>query len=350
MEQNREEMAMRKLIILIFLTTFNLFGQIDTSRFARLNDLIDSIKTIDTLENVKKIKVTQPTNGATNGFLILRNSDVSPSGALFMGMNAAETDEFWRFTADGGLIIVDEDGNSTLNFVRTDTTVRMDLTNSIAGTKTIGIKRYGDTQFRISLDTDGKLSWDNYGCELYSTATQKLRLNNGTRLSLGVDDNLMTQAINVKGNFKGMNTNADSTIKYSRFVVGHYANSEEDVMVFNLSALSTTNWLQIGGGSSIANTATYISFYTAPDNITLTGEERIRIDGYGNMGFRLTSGITDLVDINGTNGYSQLRLRTSFTPTGTSDSRGETGDVAWDDNYIYVKTSAGWKRAALNTW
>ncbi len=39
-----------------------------------------------------------------------------------------------------------------------------------------------------------------------------------------------------------------------------------------------------------------------------------------------------------------------FTPTGTSDSNGNVGDTAWDDNFYYVKTPDGWKRAALETW
>ena len=39
-----------------------------------------------------------------------------------------------------------------------------------------------------------------------------------------------------------------------------------------------------------------------------------------------------------------------YTPTGTSDITGNVGDTAWDDNYFYVKTIDGWKRAALETW
>ena len=39
-----------------------------------------------------------------------------------------------------------------------------------------------------------------------------------------------------------------------------------------------------------------------------------------------------------------------YTPTSTSDSNGELGDTAWDNNYFYVKTPDGWKRAALETW
>lgn len=41
---------------------------------------------------------------------------------------------------------------------------------------------------------------------------------------------------------------------------------------------------------------------------------------------------------------------TPRTPTGSADATGTTGDIAADDNYVYVKTSTGWKRAALAAW
>jgi hypothetical protein len=43
-------------------------------------------------------------------------------------------------------------------------------------------------------------------------------------------------------------------------------------------------------------------------------------------------------------------MRTSFSPSGTSDASGNTGDIAWDESNIYIKTSSGWKRAALSTF
>jgi hypothetical protein len=59
---------------------------------------------------------------------------------------------------------------------------------------------------------------------------------------------------------------------------------------------------------------------------------------------------TSRVDIEGDDGFAQLRLRASYTPTDTDDTNGEEGDIAWDDDYIYIKTSGGWKRAALSSW
>jgi hypothetical protein len=69
----------------------------------------------------------------------------------------------------------------------------------------------------------------------------------------------------------------------------------------------------------------------------------------GNVGIGTTDP-TATLDINGSTGYNQLRLRTNYTPTGSGDTNGNVGDISWDDNYIYVKTSSGWKRAALSSW
>lgn len=59
---------------------------------------------------------------------------------------------------------------------------------------------------------------------------------------------------------------------------------------------------------------------------------------------------TSSLDITGVNGYSQFRLRTSYTPSATSDTNGNVGDFSWDDSYFYIKTSTGWKRAALTNF
>jgi hypothetical protein len=58
--------------------------------------------------------------------------------------------------------------------------------------------------------------------------------------------------------------------------------------------------------------------------------------------------ITSKLDISGTTGYQQLRLRNSYTPTTSGDTNGEIGDISWDDNYIYVKTNSGWGRSSLD--
>jgi hypothetical protein len=96
----------------------------------------------------------------------------------------------------------------------------------------------------------------------------------------------------------------------------------------NLRAFDASNNVGYGLYASGANASNYIA---------------------GTLGVGTTSA-TSRVDALGANGYSQLRLRTTYTPTSTADALGNVGDIAHDVNYIYVKTSAGWKRAALSTF
>ncbi len=39
-----------------------------------------------------------------------------------------------------------------------------------------------------------------------------------------------------------------------------------------------------------------------------------------------------------------------FTPTSTSDTTGELGNIAYDGSFIYIKTSTGWLRASLSSF
>jgi hypothetical protein len=79
------------------------------------------------------------------------------------------------------------------------------------------------------------------------------------------------------------------------------------------------------------------------------GYRALFIDTNHNMGISTTAP-TARLDVNGATGYNQVRMRTSYTPTSTADANGNVGDMAWDASYVYVKTAAGWKRAALGTW
>lgn len=63
-----------------------------------------------------------------------------------------------------------------------------------------------------------------------------------------------------------------------------------------------------------------------------------------------TSTPTTQLDILGPTTEASLRVRSAFTPANTA-AAGNIGDISWDTSYLYVYTSAGWKRtAALSTF
>lgn len=59
---------------------------------------------------------------------------------------------------------------------------------------------------------------------------------------------------------------------------------------------------------------------------------------------------TSAIDITGASGATQLRLRTSYTPTSSADTNGNVGDICWDSTSIYWKTPSGWLKAVGSTF
>jgi len=98
-------------------------------------------------------------------------------------------------------------------------------------------------------------------------------------------------------------------------------------------------------------------FYIATTDKAVSGTTRQtlvdRVIVEHNTGFMgiATMSPTSFVDILGTNGYDQLRLRTAYTPSSSADANGDIGDVCWDQDYWYWKTlSNGWLRVAGATF
>lgn len=81
------------------------------------------------------------------------------------------------------------------------------------------------------------------------------------------------------------------------------------------------------------------------------------VDGgiFVNKGIDDTTNSEFIIDSDGdwvTNNYIKPYGLTipEYTPTSTLDSKGELGEVVRDDDYIYIKTSSGWKRSSLETF
>jgi hypothetical protein len=113
---------------------------------------------------------------------------------------------------------------------------------------------------------------------------------------------------------------------------------------------SITGWATSGSTKVIVARGASLQLANLQEWQTSGGTPLSVIDMSGNLGVG-TATPTARMDVSGSTGYNQLRMRTSFTPKGTAtDFNGNAGDIAWDNNYLYVKTSLGWKRTALSTF
>ena len=77
----------------------------------------------------------------------------------------------------------------------------------------------------------------------------------------------------------------DGYQKESRLGMPHFTVAEEPVGLIYGVTLSGENRLYFGGGSSILNAATSISFHTAPSATTTAGTERLKVEAAGNVNF-----------------------------------------------------------------
>lgn len=142
----------------------------------------------------------------------------------------------------------------------------------------------------------------------------------------------------------GVNSNSGQAAQAVSFNMNRATGTDQAGadMTFNAGVATGTGT----GGDLVFRTTTQGS----TGSIRQSHTERVRIKwNTGLVGFG-TASPSARVDVNHSVGYNQLRLRTSYTPTATADGNGSTGDFAWDDSYIYLKTSAGWKRASIATF
>ena len=91
--------------------------------------------------------------------------------------------------------------------------------------------------------------------------------------------------------FRLSNTEANATTKYGAILGRHYTNAEENVtgMLITSSSSATGGTVSIGGGISASNAVNNVLFYTAANNTTLVGTERMRINSSGNVGIGTTN-------------------------------------------------------------
>ncbi len=172
----------------------------------------------------------------------------------------------------------------------------------------------GDNNFHLKVSADGTLFTD----------AMVVDSTNGN-IAIGIDPAQTSSSLSI------MSDNS-----HTLFVENSSSNSS--IMAYSTGSGEAVSIYHTGTGPSLVIRDTIIP-----------GSELLVVDNTGNVGIG-TSTPTAALDIAGSTGYDQLRIRSSYTPTGTGDTNGNVGDITWDDNYSYVKTSGGWKRSALSSF
>ena len=178
----------------------------------------------------------------------------------------------------------------------------------------------------VSLLNSRGIGATQYGARISSTVSGA-----GT-----VADNVYGISLNVSDAGTGTITNY-----YGISLTSIPASTSSAWYLYNSTAAKSYLSGDVGVGTSSPTQKLHVS-----GNARLTGALYDGTNSAGSSGNVLTS----------TGGGTQWKSAASvlagstYVPTGTSDPLGSTGDFSYDSNYIYVKTSAGWKRTALSTF
>lgn len=101
-----------------------------------------------------------------------------------------------------------------------------------------------------------------------------------------------------------------------------------------------------GQSVSILNSTGDLTLRTNAQPGNTSGNERMRISADGKVGVG-TAGPTSAMHVVGA-AMAQLRLETLGGPSNSQDAKGNIGDIAYDDNFMYIKTNNGWGRVPLD--
>jgi hypothetical protein len=278
--------------------------------------------------------------GGTYGALLGHDSD---AGHMFAIADSSVTKKF----------VIDGAGNVGINTTQPSNKFHVNSGNS----NTVAVFESTDATSRIVLkDNSGEVHLNGIGDNLTfgtsSSGSERMRIDSSGNVGIGTSSpsaalNIVKSGLSTQ--FRISNTVSDATIKYGAIVGSHYTNAEEPItgMLMTSSSSSTGGSVSIGGGISAANAVNKIIFYTAANNTTLTGSERMRIDTSGNVGIGTTSPSANLHVLSSGNG--EIEVERASGALINLQAQSARGVIGTDSNHeLQFKTNSS-SRMTINT-
>ena len=125
--------------------------------------------------------------------------------------------------------------------------------------------------------------------EFRTNSVQRMVIDNSGNVGIGTSGtpsaklDVLGKDITIGGDNGTWTARTDSTIKVGAITFPHYLTAQKDIAALVLVGTSTSNEVDIGGGTSSYNAATQITFLTAANTTTLTGTPRLTISSGGNV-------------------------------------------------------------------
>jgi hypothetical protein len=172
------------------------------------------------------------------------------------------------------------------------------VTASLTGAASLNVLKAGDTMTGVLAVTAGTAALPaitpsgdpNTGIfspgadqvAISTNGSNRLHIASDGKVGIGTTNPAHLLDISGTGGAVQISTSTtDATDKFFRLAGAHYLNSELGVAMLSGNTSSDANNVNIGGGTSAFNAATALRFYTASNNTTLTGSERMRITNTG---------------------------------------------------------------------
>jgi hypothetical protein len=157
-----------------------------------------------------------------------------------------------------------------------------------AGTTALTLSTAQNATFAGTVTTNTVTSASSTALTLQSAGTTAVTIDTSQNVGIGTTSpSYRVDAVGAGAPANGiMRTSSNltnSTTKYGYYTVGHYTNATVPFGLIQGESNSTENNVHIGGGAGEVTAATRIDFYTAANNTTTNGTERMRIDSSGNV-------------------------------------------------------------------